>query len=88
MASSIIDLIKTQVTAQTGGINIPTQAKDQALTSIQGSCCRLPKWRLKAMLRTYSTRPSLSRHASAQSLTATRTPANSHSTPDSPASTS
>ena len=37
MASSIIDLIKTQVTAQTGGINIPTQAKDQVLNGLTES---------------------------------------------------
>ena len=37
MAVSILDLIKSQVTAQTGGIEIPAQAKNQVLNGLTDS---------------------------------------------------
>ena len=37
MATSILDLIKQQVTAQTGGLEIPAQAKDKVLNGLSDS---------------------------------------------------
>ena len=37
MANSILDLIKQQVTAQTGGLEIPAQAKDKVLNGLSDS---------------------------------------------------
>ena len=37
MANSILDLIKQQVTAQTGGVEIPAQAKNQVLNGLTDS---------------------------------------------------
>ena len=37
MASSILDLIKTQVAAQAGGVEIPAQAKDKVLNGLSDS---------------------------------------------------
>jgi hypothetical protein len=37
MATSILDLIKQQVTAQTGGVEIPAQAKNQVLNGLTDS---------------------------------------------------
>ena len=37
MASSILDLIKQQVTAQTGSVEIPAQAKDKVLNGLSDS---------------------------------------------------
>ena len=37
MASSILDIIRQQVTAQTGTVNVPAQAKDQVLNGLTDS---------------------------------------------------